>query len=107
MLRVGALSKSRLLQSRQGPGRQWEGASSHWMGQWLCACGASGRSQPAPEQTGDLHRSQLCWQGSHDRHFQWFKPRRSHLRYFLMGSQATSRITMEGSSSLRALMAEM
>lgn len=34
-------------------------------------------------------------------------PHRSYLRYFLMGSQATSRITMEGSSSRRALMAEM
>lgn len=33
--------------------------------------------------------------------------RASHLRYFLMGSQATSRITMEGSSSRRALMAEI
>lgn len=33
--------------------------------------------------------------------------RASYLRYFLMGSQATSRITMEGSSSRRALMAEI
>lgn len=31
----------------------------------------------------------------------------SYLRYFLMGSQATSRITMEGSSSRKALMAEI
>lgn len=34
-------------------------------------------------------------------------PHASYLRYFLMGSQATSRITMEGSSSRRALMAEI
>ena len=31
----------------------------------------------------------------------------SYLRYFRMGSQATSRITMEGSSSRKALMAEI
>lgn len=31
----------------------------------------------------------------------------SYLRYFLMGSQATSRITIEGSSSRKALMAEI
>lgn len=34
-------------------------------------------------------------------------PQVSYLRYFLMGSQATSRITMEGSSSRKALMAEI
>lgn len=34
-------------------------------------------------------------------------PQASYLRYFLMGSQATSRITMEGSSSRKALMAEI